>query len=377
MSVAAGRAISRTPTLARSMLRGLAMKGHFAGLAALTALLTVVGCSSGSTPAAASAGSKCAAAPTQLLTANDLFGPDATAIGISAGMDLAVNATDLYVAVNYGSSGGAILRAPIRGGAPAVVASVDGSEQGFMLTADSVVFAQADNPYNHATGAIVRVGLQGGSRTVLASASIEAGTIFGPSGILATDGTDVYFAASDGTRAVPLAGGAARMLTSHTGPLTIVGTNLVIADSAAEGVFTVPLAGGDPAAIASNLSGNLGPILGCGSNICWASAVPVSPSEPGTGQLMQLAPAGGTPVSLAASDDLYVVNHLAFDGTAFYATMLADVSFGVLARVPAAGGAPMMAAGGDGLAIDDECLYVGDVTHGVYSVAKAQWASAP
>jgi hypothetical protein len=102
------------------MLRELTMKGHMAGLLALAALLTVVGCSSASTPAAApspsaadstaSTGSKCAAAPTQLLTANDLFGLDASAVGISAGMDLAVNATDLYVAVNYGSSGGAILR---------------------------------------------------------------------------------------------------------------------------------------------------------------------------------------------------------------------------------------------------------------------------
>ena len=37
----------------------------------------------------------------------------------------------------------------------------------------------------------------------------------------------------------------------------------------------------------------------------------------------------------------------------------------------------MTAAFGDGLAIDDECLYVGDVTHGVYSVAKTEWAQAP
>ena len=187
---------------------------------------------------------------------------------------------------------------------------------------------------------------------------------------------DIYFAASDGTKAVPLAGGDVRALTTHTGPLVIIGSNLVIADSMAESIFSIPLSGGDPVAIASNLSGSLGPIVACGPNVCWASAVPVAPSQPGTAQLMQLAPPG-MPVSLAESNDLYVVHHLAFDGSSFYATMLADASIGVLARVPAGGGAPMLGGFGDGLALDDECIYVGDVVKGVYSVAKAGWSQAP
>ncbi|HEX7476803.1 MAG TPA: hypothetical protein VF331_03285 [Polyangiales bacterium] len=59
-----------------------------------------------------------------------------------------------------------------------------------------------------------------------------------------------------------------------------------------------------------------------------------------------------------------------FDKTDFFATMLADVSAGSLARIPGAGGAPVSMGAGSGLAIDDECLYTGHVLQGVYSVAK-------
>jgi hypothetical protein len=314
-------------------------------------------------------GPKCTTMPTLLVDAQDLLPADGGAVAISAAMDLAVNATDLYFAVSYVGTG-AVMRVPIQGGGrPAMVAPVAGSEQALLLTGDSLVFAQSHgDPTTGWSGDIVRVGLQGGESRVLASASIAPATIFGPAGILATDGQNVYFAAEDGTKKVALAGGPVEALTTHTGALAVVGTNLVIADGAAGGVFSVPIAGGAATALATNLPGCLGPILSCGQNICWASAVEVGPSQLGTGSLMQLDPSGSL---VTLSDGFYVAYRLQFDGTDFFATLLADLSFGSVVRVPAAGGTPVsIGRGGSGLALDDECLYVGNVIFGVYSVTK-------
>jgi hypothetical protein len=248
-----------------------------------------------------------------------------------------------------------------------LVAPIVGSEQALLVTGDSVVLAESHD--DGSAGEIVRIGLQGGDRTVLASGRIPSSTIFGPSGILATDGQHVFFAVEDGTKSVPLAGGAVQTLTTHTGSLAVVGSNVVIADSSAGTVFSVPIAGGPVSTLATNLSGDLGPVLGCGKDICWASALPVSPAQSGTGAIMQLGSAGA-PATLSEGGGLYVVHRLVFNGTDFFATRLADASSGSVVRIAGAGGAPVSMGSGSGLAIDDECLYTGDVLQGVYSVAK-------
>jgi hypothetical protein len=314
------------------------------------------------------AGPRCALTPSKLIDASELLVPGAGSI--SAGMDLAVSATDLYVAVSY-NPGGAVLRVPIRGGQPVVLESLVGSEQALLVTGDSLVFAQSyEDASGQVSGDIRRIGLQGGDSTVLASAPIVPSTIFGPAGILATDGQNVYFAAQDGTKSVPLSGGTIQTLTTHTGAVTVAGTNVVIADGSTGGVFSVPIGGGPVTPLATNLASDLGPVLSCGANICWASAVPVSPSQGGTGAIMQLGPTGAS-ATLSEDPGLYVVYRLVFDGSEFFATMLSDASVGTLATIPAAGGPPISMGSGSGLAIDDECLYTGDVINGVYSVAKS------
>jgi hypothetical protein len=312
-------------------------------------------------------GPRCTATPTKLIDAKELLVLDAG--GISVAMDLALSATDLYVAVNYDHDG-ALLRIPVHGGKPVYVAPIYGSEQALLVTGDSVVLAEShDDPDAGLSGEIVRLALHGFPRTVLASGRIVLSSIFGPSGILATDGHNVLFAAQDGTKSVPLAGGAVQTLTTHTGSLAVVGSNVVIADSSAGAVFSVPITGGPVTTLATNLAGDLGPVLSCGSDICWASAVPVAPSESGTGSITQLSPAGAL-ATLSEGGRLYVVYRLVFDGSDFFATMLADVSSGSLATIAGAGGMPVSLGSGSGLAIDDKCLYAGDVLQGVYSVAK-------
>jgi hypothetical protein len=315
----------------------------------------------------------CGSTPTRFLSMSDLASPG---MGLSAAMDLAVNATDLYVADSTDT--GALLRVPLRGGATMRIAAVEGSEQSMALSTDYVVFSEA-----HAgnaggwSGEIVRIGLDGSDRTVLFSGDVAVASIFGPAGTLVTDGKNAYFATGGGVMSVPLSGGPATTLTTHTGAIALVGSSVVVADSAAGGLFRVPVAGGSATTLVSGLTGNLGPVVACGSSVCWASEVEVGPSMQGTATLQQLDASGGA-TTLSQGDALYVVYRLLFDGTEFFATMLADASVGSLARVPAAGGTPVV--GGDfgaGIAVDDECLYVADIIDGVYSVAKDAWMLAP
>lgn len=285
--------------------------------------------------AAPATGPKCGLAPTTVIDQNGLVPPDAGVVGISAAMDLAVSATDVYVAVTYGDSSGAVLRAPIRGGTTSLVTTIDGAEQALLVTGDSVVFAQARQSPHARAGDIVRVGLDGSARTVLASDEVGVGTIFGPSGVLASDGTNVYFAVAGGTKSVPLAGGTVQTLSVHTGSIAVVGTDVVIADSTAEALFEVPLQGGAETTLATGFSGTLGPVIPCGAGVCWASAVPVGPSQAGTGTLSALAAlAAGTPTTVASDGNLYFPYRLVFDGSHFFMTTFTDASPGFLATVP-------------------------------------------
>lgn len=321
-----------------------------------------------------STGDKCGPIPTIFVTPSGLFLP--CSLGLSAALDLAVNETDLYVAVN-GNLNGAILRVPLSGALPSTVATVEGSEQSLVLTNDFVVFAEShDDGAGGWSGEIVRVNLDGADPTVLFAGDISSTNIFGPSGTLATDGANAYFAAQDGVRSVPLSGGAATTLTAHTGAMALVGSSVVIADTSAEGIFSVPTGGGPVTALATGLSGNLGPIAPCGDSVCFASELEVGAAMKGTEQLQRLDPSGQV-TSLSQGSALYVVYRLAFDGTDFFATMLADVSAGTLARIPAMGGTPVIGGVGAGLAVDDTCLYVADIADGVYSIAKTAWNVAP
>jgi len=291
-------------------------------------------------------------------------------------MDVAVSTTDLYLAVNYEDGGSvastALMRIPLSGGHPSQAATFDGTEQGLLVVNQFVVIALSRRDSSGAsTGEIIRLDLDGRNRTTLASGRIPSSSLFGPAGILATDDHNVYFAAEDGAKSVPLLGGAARSLTTNTGSLAVVGSNLVIADRSAGAIVSVPLQGGRVTTLVDHLSGALGPVVTCGDAICWASEDEVAPVQTGTGAITKLASSNGsTPSTLASDGGLYIVQRLAFDGTTFFATMGADASPGSLARIPAQGGSPVFMGAGFGLAIDDQCVYSAGALSGVYSVVK-------
>jgi hypothetical protein len=101
----------------------------------------------------------------------------------------------------------------------------------------------------------------------------------------------------------------------------------------------------------------------------------VAPSQQGTGDLLQIGPTGG-PATIAEGPGLYDVYRLLFDGNDFYAAVIGgDASPGSLVRVPGGGGTPVLLGIGTGVAIDDDCVYTGDVEEGVYSVLKSSAAT--
>jgi hypothetical protein len=218
----------------------------------------------------------------------------------------------------------------------------------------------------------VSVSLEGGPTTVLASAPIVNPGTFGP-GMVATDGVNVYFAAMDGTRSVPLAGGPARMLTAHTGAAALVGSNLLVADSSAGAIFSVPIGGGQASTIVSNLSGSLGPLIACDTGLCWGSGSVSGALIPqSSGAITELGPTG-VPTTIV---DFGPVYRLAFDGTYFFASTLAD-GLGALIVVPLAGGAEFGTNNATGFAVDDDCVYIADVgSDSIYSISKSSLTDA-
>jgi hypothetical protein len=312
-------------------------------------------------------GPKCTTTPRLLIDSGTLWPQDA-GVGISQAMDLAVSSTDLYAAVSYVWNG-AIFRVPLRGGAPVLLTAVAGAEDSMLVTGDSVVYAESGQDTGGSTaGDIVKIGLQGGPRTVLASRTLGAGVSF-EERMLATDGQNVYFAAQEGTRSVPLDGGEVQTLSTHTGALAVVGSSVVIADSTAGGLFSVPTAGGATTRIAADTSDDLGPVVACGSAVCWASAVGVAPNQQGTGSLMQLAPSGAV-TALSSAPSLYGMYRLLFDGSTFFGSTVGDAGAEDVIRLAGTGGTPVVVTPATGIAVDDECLYTGDVSFGVYSSAK-------
>jgi hypothetical protein len=359
--LAAGCAGVATSADSSGSIGGAGSSGGSAGSPGSSAAGSGSGLPSSGTP-----GPNCSSKPTRLIATSELA--PASVQGISSGMDLAVNATDVYVGVTY-SKGGAVFRVPIRGGAATRVAPLSGSETALALTRDYVVVEESD------PSEVVRMGLDGSDHKVLFSGSMPGNTIFASS-VLATDGQNVYFATEGGVDRVALAGGPPTLLTTHTGAIALVGSNVVVADSSAEALYSVPAVGGSVSTLTGS-AGNLGPVLSCGNAVCWASEVPVAPSQEGIETLHRLVP-GGTAENIAQSTYLYTVYHLLFDGTDFYGTVMADASPGMLIDLPAIAGAAVQAGGlGSGLAMDSQCLYVGNVVVGVYSVQKSHWNATP
>jgi hypothetical protein len=315
----------------------------------------------------------CATVTEPLMTDLQLF--QSVQGNLSAAMDLVVTDTDLYVALNGTMSSG-IFRIHFSDSvfaAPMVdpVSSVNGQENAMAVTGGLLVFSESreGQVVNAGSGDIVRASLDGSQVVNLATDAIIPTTVFGPAGTLAVDDTHAYFAAAAGVKSVSLSGGDATTLTTHTGAIALIHGDVVVADSAAGAIYSVPAAGGDVTLLASGLQGNLGPIIACGSQICFMSEVELPPPQVGVATLQALD-ARGRLTPIITSSDLYVPQKLAFDGQSFYVTVGGGASLGSLVTIPLAANRPLeVTEAAWGLAVDEACVYVAD-TSGVATIAK-------
>lgn len=307
----------------------------------------------------------CGATPRTLLTADELVG-DARAI--SAAMDLAVDGEYLFVAVNY-DDGGAILRVPLAGGPSERLARLDGMEQALLLVGDDLVFSEvAYEDSGEPSARVARISRDGGPIETLASAAIEPANIVDPFRGLSSDDGYLYFAATDGAMRVSLSGGEVERVSEHTGSLTLIDDDLWIADGNAGELVRVPAAGGVAITLTTELSGDLGPITSCGDATCWASSVPGECCAVRNGTITRLEP-DGTEHVFPDEGMLGAVSRLIYDDGDLLFAEGGDASSGSIGRVSAEGETTFLGSG-SGLAIDADCVYMGDVLSGVTTVTK-------
>jgi sugar lactone lactonase YvrE len=164
---------------------------------------------------------------------------------------VAVDATNIYWAqgTNGGSSTASLLRMPLNGGVPVTLASMT-SPEGIALDATHVYWTDggtlnAKNQSNH-DGAVMRVPIAGGAPEVLASGLLQ------PSGI-AVDAASVYWTSNPDRTVmkVSLRGGMPMTIASAQsvqGGLAVDGANaywtIFLDPQGNGGVMTAPLAGG-------------------------------------------------------------------------------------------------------------------------------------
>ena len=328
--------------------------------------ICVVGCGSSETPADAGAsqdsgtidagGPRCASTPTKLVDLNALADAGFATL---ANPFLAVNATDLYYNLDdpSGATSGSIMRVPLRGGAPSVVATTP-HPVALTITPTSVVFVDS-------SGTLDSVPLAGGTPTKLASVNGQ------PAQVVQADDHNVYFADADGVKSVPLGGGAPKVLTSVPGLFHLVGQDIVVAEFESGNVVRVPTSGGATTTIATDQPSPLYP-LPCGSDTCWLDNGSQGPQiDAGVPPSLERLGSGGTPSTIVQTGILAYPHGLSFDGSHFFTTN--GFGIGILNRTPTDGGTPLSIVempGAGGVTTDDECVYWSNFL-GIYSLSKS------
>jgi hypothetical protein len=280
------------------------------------------------------------------------------------------------------SKAGAVMRVPVAGGQPVLVA--DGySFHAPIFTATSLILGEAaveaDGSLEGA--AIVSIPLSGGSPTTLVQpATRDSLQPFDPPPV--TDGTFVYYVSENGVEAAAVspdpAGSIPTLLISESPfRLGIFGQRLLLFTQGS--VESVPLGSSiapTKTTLATGLPDGSVDVTGCGANACWLN-LPY-------GTLLEIDPMGGPANTLAQlTPQLEGVSEIAFDGRTFFvagamwppsAPEVTVQLSGVIGRVPREGGPAVAvvtapASHIDTLAVDDECIYFA-APPGIFSVAK-------
>ncbi len=320
---------------------------------------------------------RCGLTPRLLVNAGTFPRPPSDAGNIEVvALELVANASDLYYVISAAENNGnlfspilagSVLRVPLRGGQPTLVAS------GFMffkpvLTATSVIVGE-DNAFpNNDSSAVVSVPFDGGAPTTIVALADNDSLSTGP----VTDGTYVYFADRSGIQAVPLAGGStsADILTLTSGIVNSIGVFgqrllFFLPQGAVESVDLPPVSNSPLTTLGTGAAGPTD-VMPCGTDACWLGE--------GADAMMRMAPTGGPIAVMPLPAALASPLNVAFDGSDFYIMGGASGTTQRLGRMAADGSsfailATMSSTGGGFVAVDDACVYWSNAL-GIFSLAK-------
>jgi hypothetical protein len=276
-------------------------------------------------------------------------------LGTVSGTALAgitVDATNVYAVTNT-----AVMKVPIMGGAPAIVASIMSNESysANILTDGTNLYWTSYPLTAHAYDLLVMsVPITGGTPTPVSSNPVDAFTI---------DSSNVYwFSGGTSVMTMPLGGGAQNAVTTGHGcyDVTVIGGYIYCFDSSGI-VLRVPIGGGVATTLATGLTAGANAIAGFAvdaANLYWMDGTSV----------WSLPITGGAPASIATGETLIGVSP-ALDATFVYWTTTATVM-----KAPLAGGSPVTLVSGQaspiGLAADAKFLYWLNANGSVMRVAK-------
>ena len=294
---------------------------------------------------------------------------------------LVLSGTDLFYALDVESDTGSLTGSLFRvsttsAGRPSLIAS--GPSLSIAAVTPSTVFFLGPE---QGSGNLFTIPPKGGTPRKFFPTS-DGGTY---ETFLAADTQNVYFTDNEGTKAMPLAGGKAAVITGVTSYSAVtIGKNLYLADSSGD-ILSVAIdtiygdAGGGPAAAVTTLtSGLMGAynLIACGQQLCYTLEAQGYYQPNGGEALMAMSLDGTTATSLvptANAATLSGIESLAYDGNYFYWTV--GTSPATLYKMGGQGSTPipyvtMMTSNAGTVAFDDECLYWSS-SKGIYSVAKS------
>jgi hypothetical protein len=224
---------------------------------------------------------------------------------------IAVDATSVYW-TDRGN--GKVMKVPLAGGTPAILASGQRAPNGIAVDATSVYWTDPV-PCTNPTcpgGTVMKLSLGGGTPTPLASDQTDPRFV-------AVDATNVYWVTDSGAMKVPLSGGAPSPLSSanvNVGGIAADATNVYWTQSDINGgvLMKVPQAGGTPVALAS------GPIVGntvVSGTVYWGGiAIDGTSVYWATGdKVMRMGLGGGAVTALASGTD---ASYIAVNATGVY-----------------------------------------------------------
>jgi hypothetical protein len=282
--------------------------------------------------------------------------------------DIAVVGSEVYFTLGTYGQPSSLWSVPAAGGAAVRVTTLPGEEDAMVATSTTLVLAVSSEGKS---ASLLRIPIDGSPMATLTPTD-------GMVTSLLSDGVDVFFEDSEGAKSVPLGGGKPQLLALESGTLGLAGSNLLVADSSASAILSVPKAGGAATTVATNQPGVEFPTA-CGADLCWfnqyrCGGVPmgeVCVATQGAGALVRM-PAGGSPVMSSQDPLLYPAGAVVFDGSAFFVLDVHDASLDEgLARVSADGAQSVSLGGANGIAVSGGCLFVIDFIQGVYSVATS------